>query len=160
MLNLKMIETTVKFLKLPHYVETKDNLKYATPDSICFDICASIHEPLVLKPGERVGVPTGVKFIPENPIWFRINSRSGLALKHGIIAIGGIIDTDYRGEIKVILLNTNNEIGCDYVIQPGERIAQVELPFPYKAKFEEVSLDEFLKFETQRGEGGFGSTGK
>ena len=159
-MKLNMQETVIKVLKLPHYVENEANLKYSTPDAICFDICAAISEPVILKAGERFAVPTGVKFIPEYPIWCRINSRSGLALKAGVIAIGGIIDTDYRGEIKVILLNTNNVEGADYIINPGERIAQVELPFPYRARFEEISEEEFLHYETQRGEDGFGSTGK
>lgn len=159
-MKLEMQETIIKVLKLPHYVENEVNLKYSTPDAVCFDICAAVTEPVVLKAGERFAVPTGVKFIPEYPIWCRVNSRSGLALKAGVIAIGGIIDTDYRGEIKVILLNTNNQAGTDYVINPGERIAQVEVPFPYRARFEEISAEEFEKHGTMRGEGGFGSTGK
>ena len=159
-MKLEMQETIIKVLKLPHYVENEANLKYSTPAAACFDICAAVTEPVVLKAGERFAVPTGVKFIPEYPIWCRINSRSGLALKAGVIAIGGIIDTDYRGEIKVILLNTNNQEGTDYIINPGERIAQVEVPFPYRAVFEEITPEAFAQFETTRGEGGFGSTGK
>ena len=158
---MKRTETEVLFCKLPHYVEKAANLTYSTPDAACFDICAAIREPLVLKPGEHIGVPTGIKIAAEAPLWFRINSRSGMAVKHGIITIAGIIDTDYRGEWIVGLFNTNAESsGREYVIQPGDKIAQVELPFPYKAVFREVSAAEFEKFSTLRGEGGFGSSGR
>lgn len=162
-MELKMIETVFKMLKLPHFVENENNLKYSTPDAICFDICASIAEPVVLKGGERAVIPTGVKFVPEYPIWYRINSRSGLAAKFGIIAFGGIIDTDYRGEVKVILVNTNSALKGDevsYTINPGDRIAQIEVPFPYRVKFEEITEEEFAKYQSERGAGGFGSTGK
>lgn len=155
------IETKVKFCKLRHYVENPANLTYSTPDAACFDICAALSEPMTLKCGEHAAVPTGVKLMPECPIWFRVNSRSGLAIKHGIITIAGIIDTDYRGELLIGLLNTNAESsGKEYVIQPGDKIAQVEIPFPYKAVFEEISEEEFNKDETLRGCNGFGSSGR
>ena len=105
-------------------------------------------------------IPTAVKLAPENPIWFRVNSRSGLAIKHGIITIAGIIDTDYRGELIIGLLNTNPAGEKAYIINPGDKIAQVEVPFPYKAVFEEVSNEEFESYATCRGESGFGSTGR
>ena len=150
----------IKCLRLPHYVDNPANLSYATPDSVCFDICAAISEPLTLKPGERAAVPTGLKFAPPAPLWFRICSRSGLAVKHGIITVAGIIDSDYRGEVLVALLNTNPErSGCAYTINPGDKIAQVELPFPYKAKFQTVSEQEFAA-DTLRGANGFGSSGR
>lgn len=153
-----IIKTEVKYLKLPHYVENAVNLTYSTPSAVCFDICAAISEPLVIKGGERFGVPTGVVLIAEPPLWFRVDSRSGLALKNGIIAIGGIIDNDYRGELKIILLNTSKE---NYTINPGDKIAQVELPFPYKAEFKEISPIEFeVLADTGRGSGGFGSSGR
>ncbi len=151
------IYTAVKFTKLAHYVENPNNLTYSTDGAACFDICAALSEPYILKAGERFGFPTAIKAAPEAPLWFRVNSRSGLALKQGIFAIGGIIDTDYRGEWKIILVNGGKD---DYVINPGDKIAQVELPFPYRAKFEEVSEAEFALLETKRGEGGFGSSGR
>ncbi len=158
---MQRIMTNVKYAKLPHYVENSANLTYGSEGAACFDVCAAIHEPLVLKCGEHVGVPTGVKLAAESPLWFRVNSRSGLAIKHGIITIAGIIDTDYRGELIIGLLNTNGEnSGKDYVINPGDKIAQVELPFPYKAEFVEVSLEEFDKLNTSRGANGLGSTGR
>lgn len=154
-------KTEVLFCKLPHYVEKEANLTYSTPEAACFDICAAIQEPLTIRPGEHIGVPTGVKIAAEAPLWFRINSRSGLAIRHGIITIAGIIDTDYRGEWIVGLLNTNAAgSGREYVIQPGDKVAQVELPFPYKAVFREVSAAEFEKLATLRGESGFGSSGR
>ncbi len=154
------ISTRVKFTKLSHYVENDANLKYATAGAACFDICAAIAEPITLHPGEHRGIPTGIKLAAEYPLWFRVNSRSGLAIKHGIITIAGIIDTDYRGELIIGLLNTNTESsGYCYTIHPGDKIAQVELPFPYHAEFEAVSEEEFMTLSTERGERGFGSTG-
>ena len=149
------------FTKLPHYVESANNLKYATPDAACFDICAAISEPHTILPQQRFMCPTGLKFAPENPFWLRVNGRSGLAAKHGIIPIGGIIDTDYRGEWIVGLLNTNAAgSGKSYTIAPGDKIAQVELPFPYRAVFKEISKEAFDELSTTRGEAGFGSSGR
>ncbi len=158
---MNRIETEVLFCKLPHYAENSANLTYATDVAACFDICAAINEPLTIRCGEHVGIPTGLKIAAEAPLWFRINSRSGLAIKHGIITIAGIIDTDYRGEWIVGLLNTNAESsGKDYTVQPGDKIAQVELPFPYKAIFKEISNLEFEKLATERNDKGFGSSGR
>lgn len=158
---MQRIETEVKYTKLVHYVENPANLSYATEGSACFDICAAIKEPLTIAPEEHVGVPTGLKIAAEAPLWFRINSRSGLAIKHGIITIAGIIDTDYRGEWIVGLLNTNAAgSGKSYTIAPGDKIAQVELPFPYRAVFKEISKEAFDELSTTRGEAGFGSSGR
>ena len=158
---MQIIKTKVKYTKLSHYVENANNLTYATEQAACFDICASIKDPITIAPGEHIGVPTGVKIAAQSPLWFRINSRSGLAIKHGIITIAGIIDTDYRGEWIVGLLNTNAESsGKSYTINPGDKIAQVELPFPYHAEFTEISNEEFAKLDTDRGEKGFGSSGR
>lgn len=156
----------IKINKLPHFVENENNMKYGTPDSICFDICAAIDESITLFPGERATIPTGFRLIGPNPIWYRINSRSGLASKFGIISVGGIIDNDYRGEFKVIMVNTNSSNPRDgkaedyaYTIHRGDKIAQVEIPFPYQANFIEVSTEEYDQDKTNR-TGGFGSTGK
>lgn len=154
---INYVYTPVKFVKLSRYVDNENNLTYSTEGAACFDICAALSEPFMLRAGERYAFPTAVKTAPEFPLWFRVNSRSGLALKQGIFAIGGIIDTDYRGEWKIILVNSGNE---DYIVNPGDKIAQVELPFPYRAQFEEVTEDEFALLQTKRGEGGFGSSGR
>ena len=159
-MTVKIEKFPVYYTKLPHYKNVTCNLTYATPDAACFDICAALEQPVTLRPGERIKCPTGIKIAPENPSWCRINGRSGLAANHGIIPVGGIIDTDYRGEIMVILLNTNPAGKESYTIHPGDKIAQGEFPFPYKADFKEISSEEFDKLTTSRGENGFGSSGK
>lgn len=128
---------------------------YSTTSSAGMDLRANLETPIVLKPLERVLVPTGL-FI-ELPVGFeaQIRPRSGLAIKKGVTVLNtpGTIDADYRGEIKVILVNLSNE---DFVISHGERICQMVV-----AKHETVSWQpvEVLE-ETERGAGGFGHTGK
>jgi dUTP pyrophosphatase len=128
---------------------------YATEYSAGMDLKANISTPITLKPLERAMVPTGI-FI-ELPIGFeaQIRPRSGLAAKHGITVLNspGTIDADYRGEIKVILVNLSND---SFEINNGERIAQMVI-----AKHETVIWQEVESLsETVRGEGGFGHTGK
>ena len=159
-MTIKIEYFPVYYTKLPHYADLACNLTYATSGSACFDICAALNTPISIAPGERCKCPTGIKIAPQNPFWCRINGRSGLAANHGIIPIGGIIDTDYRGEIMVILLNTNPADGETYTINPGDKIAQGEFPFPYKADFQEISNEEFDKLATSRGSNGFGSSGR
>ena len=159
-MTIKIEYFPVYYTKLPHYADLACNLTYATSGSACFDICAALNTPISIAPGERFKCPTGIKIAPQNPFWCRINGRSGLAANHGIIPIGGIIDTDYRGEIMVILLNTNPADGETYTINPGDKIAQGEFPFPYKADFQEISKEEFDKLATSRGSNGFGSSGR
>lgn len=128
---------------------------YATPSSAGMDIRANLVESIVLKPLERTLVPTGL-FI-ELPLGYeaQIRPRSGLAFKHGIGVLNspGTIDADYRGEIKVILVNLSQE---NFEIKDGERIAQMII-----AKHETIEWEETDTLsETLRGEGGFGHTGK
>ena len=128
---------------------------YKTPGSSGVDICANIEQDILLKSRERVAVPTGI-FL-EIPIGFEIQvrPRSGLALKHGITVLNspGTIDSDYRGEILVILVNHSHDT---FKIQNGDRIAQLVL-----AKVENITWDNIDQLTiTQRGTGGFGSTGK
>ena len=128
--------------------------KYETTASAGMDLRANLTESIVLKPFERVLVKTGL-FI-ELPVGYeaQVRPRSGLALKKGITVLNtpGTIDADYRGEIGVILINLSNE---DFVIENGERIAQLVI-----AKYEQAELIEVNELsETQRGAGGFGSTG-
>lgn len=129
--------------------------EYATEGSSGCDLRANISESIVIKPLERIAVPTGL-FI-ELPLGYeaQIRSRSGLTLKHGIVVANGIgtIDSDYRGEICVILVNISNE---DYEILPHEKIAQMVVVKYERAEFE---LCETLE-DTQRGSGGFGHSGK
>ena len=129
--------------------------EYATPGSAGMDLKANIDEPFVLKPLERQIVPTGLFIALPDGYSADIQPRSGLAAKYGVTVANspGLCDPDYRGEIKVILINLSNE---NFVVNPGERIAQLVIRHFEKVEWNEVStLDE-----TERGEGGFGHTGK
>jgi dUTP pyrophosphatase len=129
--------------------------EYATTASAGLDLRANIDEPVVLKSLERYAVPTGL-FI-ELPIGYeaQIRPRSGLAFKNGITVLNspGTIDADYRGEIKIIVVNLSNE---PFTINNGERVAQMVIA---KHEQAEWTLVEHLA-DTERGTGGFGSTGK
>jgi dUTP pyrophosphatase len=128
---------------------------YATAGSSGMDIRAFISEPITLAPLERGMIPTGLFIaIPPNAE-VQIRPRSGLAIKQGITCLNtpGTIDADYRGEIKVILINLSNE---SQVIQDGDRIAQMVFQLVEKANWELVEVLD----ETERGAGGFGHTGK
>lgn len=127
---------------------------YETKGSAGVDLQAFIESPIVLKPLQRVLVPTGLFIeIPEG-YEAQVRARSGLAIKHGISLVNGIgtIDSDYRGEIKVILINLGSE---DFIINNGDRIAQMVFIKHEQADFE---LVEELG-DTDRGAGGFGHTG-
>ena len=128
---------------------------YETLHAAGLDVRANILESMFLKPLERAMIPTGLYVeIPEG-YEIQVRPRSGLAAKHGITVLNspGTIDPDYRGEIKVIVVNLSNE---PFEIKPAERIAQLVV-----AKFERAQWMEVeMLSETARGEGGFGSTGK
>ena len=128
---------------------------YATALSAGMDLRADLPEPLTLGPLERAMVPTGLHI--ELPAGFeaQIRPRSGLAAKHGISIVNapGTIDADYRGEIKVVLVNLSNE---PFAIAPGERIAQMVVARHETVEWVPVETLE----ESERGNGGFGSTGK
>lgn len=132
--------------------------KYETSASAGMDLKANIGEPIELAPLQRAMVPTGL-FI-ELPVGYeaQVRPRSGLAAKHGISVLNapGTIDADYRGEIKVILVNLSNE---PFAINPGERIAQMVVAKHERVDWVEVESVEQLE-ESGRGAGGFGSTGK
>ena len=129
--------------------------KRATQGSAGMDLCACIDAPLTLAGGETAVIPTGIAIsLPSNEMGAFVFARSGLAIKHGIGLLNsvGVIDSDYRGEIKVGVINQINE---SYTIEPGERIAQlVVMPVCLLDPVEVCDLDN-----TARGEGGFGSTG-
>ena len=128
---------------------------YATPQSAGVDLRANLEEPLVLEPLQRVMVPTGLYIALPPGYEAQVRPRSGLAAKHGISIVNapGTIDADYRGEIKVILVNLSNE---PFTVEPGERIAQMVVARHETVAWEPVETLE----ESQRGSGGFGSTGK
>ena len=136
-------------------LSTNPNPEYATLGSSGMDIRAFLSTPVTLQPLERQLIPTGIFIqIPEK-YEIQIRPRSGMAFKQGITCLNtpGTIDSDYRGEIKVLLINLSNE---PQTIQNNERIAQMVLSKIEKAILESVeSIDE-----TQRGSGGFGHTGK
>ena len=128
---------------------------YATPLSAGLDLKANITEPLVLQPLQRAMVPTGLYISLPAGYEAQVRPRSGLASKYGITVLNspGTIDADYRGEIRAILVNLSDQA---FEIVPGERIAQMVIARHEQVEWEEVdSLDE-----TQRGAGGFGSTGR
>jgi dUTP pyrophosphatase len=128
---------------------------YATQGSSGLDLRAFIPIPVQLAPLERVLIPTGLHIAMPNHLEAQIRPRSGLAIKQGLTCLNtpGTIDADYRGEIKVILINLSNEI---QVIQDGDRIAQIVFQQVEKMEWQLVENLE----TTQRGEGGFGHTGK
>ena len=127
---------------------------YATPLSAGMDLRAAMEQSITLAPLERALVPTGLFVELPEGYEMQIRPRSGLAAKHGITVLNtpGTIDADYRGEIKVILVNLSNE---PFIINPGERIAQMVV-----ARYEKVEWNEVESLDTtERGAGGFGSTG-
>lgn len=135
--------------------KSKHNLpEYATPQSAGLDLRANLDEPVVLKPLERALIPTGLFIALPDGYEAQIRPRSGLAIKKGISLVNapGTIDADYRGEIGVILVNLSNE---DFVVEDGERIAQMVIARYEQAEFQPVEVLD----ETERGAGGFGHTG-
>ncbi|MBQ3644846.1 MAG: dUTP diphosphatase [Candidatus Riflebacteria bacterium] len=124
----------------------------ATPGAAGYDLCAS--KAVTIKSGEFEKVPTGIRISMPMGLEAQVRPRSGLAAKNGVTVLNapGTIDSDYRGEISVILINHGKE---DFVIEPGMRIAQLVFAQVTKVNFKQV---DFLD-ETSRGEGGFGSTG-
>lgn len=142
----------VKVKKLEHF--TGELPKYETEWASGFDVRAKITEPIVLKPGNRVLVPTGLTFEIPHGYEIQVRPRSGWAIKEGVSLVNtpGTVDSDYRGEVKIIVINLGQE---DVVINTDHRIAQMVLCPVVQADFEVV---EDLS-TTDRGAGGFGSTG-
>lgn len=128
--------------------------EYATPQSAGVDLRANIDKPILIQPLDRKLIPTGLHIALPEGYEAQIRPRSGLALKKGITVLNtpGTIDSDYRGDVGVILVNISNE---DFVVQPGDRIAQMIISKFEQAEFE---LTDTLD-ETERGEGGYGHTG-
>jgi dUTP pyrophosphatase len=128
--------------------------EYQTSGSAGADIRAYIEDSIQLSPGERALVPTGLFFAIPQGFEVQIRPRSGLAIKKGVALVNspGTIDSDYRGEVKIIIINLGQE---DVIIEPGERIAQMVIAPVFRAIFQ---VKESLN-ATSRGDGGFGSTG-
>lgn len=129
--------------------------QYATNKSAGLDLCANIETNVTLLPLQRILIPTGLFIELSSGFEAQVRPRSGLAAKYGITVLNspGTIDADYRGEIKVILINLSDK---EFIITPGERIAQIVV-----SKFEQISwLEVEVLSDSERGIGGFGSTGK
>ena len=165
MRHLRYVQSRLK--RKDYKLKTKDMLQvkvinkgsqplptYATPQSAGMDLRANIDEPITLNPLERRLIPTGLHIALPVGYEAQIRPRSGLALKHGITVLNspGTIDADYRGELMTLLINLSQE---PFVINPGERIAQMVIARHEQVDFELVEeLDE-----TERGAGGYGHTG-
>jgi dUTP pyrophosphatase len=148
--------TTVRVERLPHAGDLPLPA-YETGGSAGMDLRAAVAEdaPVTLEPGARALVPTGLKIALEPGYEAQVRPRSGLALKHGLTCLNapGTIDSDYRGEVGVILINHGQE---PFVIRRGERIAQMVI-----ARHEQATMVEVAALDdTARGAGGFGSTGR
>lgn len=128
--------------------------EYETQGSAGFDLRAAISEPIVLQPGKRALIPIGIKIALPEGYEAQIRPRSGLAYRNGITMLNspGTIDSDYRGEIKVIAINHGEE---PFTVKHGDRIAQMVIAPVQKIEIQEV----FELPKTKRGDGGFGSTG-
>jgi dUTP pyrophosphatase len=145
---------SIKIKKLEHSVDLLPS--YATKHSAGMDLIAANIEPITIKSQEVKLVPTGICIALSSNLEAQIRPRSGLALKHGVTVLNspGTIDADYRGEIKVILINHHPKE--DFVIERGMKVAQMVI-----ARYEQILWDEVNSLdETSRGCGGFGSTGK
>ncbi len=127
---------------------------YQSPGASGADLMACIETDIVLKPGERSLIPTGIVLDIPRGLEAQVRPRSGLSVRHGVTVLNapGTIDSDYRGEVKVILINLGKE---DFIIRPGDRIAQLVFAEVTRVAFR---LGEAVS-ETKRGDGGFGSTG-
>ena len=129
--------------------------EYATKQSAGVDLKANIDEPVVIGPLQRAVIPTGLSVALPEGTEAQVRPRSGLAAKHGVTVLNspGTIDADYRGEIKVILVNLSD---MPFTVNPGERIAQMVIARHEQAVWQQVDILD----ETKRGAGGFGHTGK
>ena len=149
------MSTTIAVKRLTH-AEGLPLPAYETPHAAGMDLRAAVAEdaPLTLRPGDRHAVPTGLCVAIPPGFEGQVRPRSGLALRHGVTCLNapGTVDADYRGEVQVILINLGAD---DFVVRRGERIAQLLIAPVAQAAWREVDLLE----ATQRGEGGFGSTG-
>ena len=144
-----------KTMKVQIINKSKHSLpQYATSSSAGMDLRANLDNPIVLKPLQRCLVPTGLYIALPEGFEAQIRPRSGLALKKGITLLNtpGTIDADYRGEIGVIVINLSAE---DFIIEDGERIAQMVIARYEQAEWQEVEVLD----DTERGAGGFGHTG-
>lgn len=149
-----MKSVSIHYLRLPHGKDLPAP-RTATAGSAGCDLRAAVDRPLVLEPGARALVPTGLAIALPRGWEAQVRPRSGLAVKYGVTVLNapGTIDSDYRGEVRVILINHGDQ---PFVIERGERIAQAVVATVAVARWQEVDILD----ETERGAEGFGSTGE
>jgi dUTP pyrophosphatase len=147
---------TIPLLRLPHHAGLEDP-HYASDGAAGMDLRAAVPEgaPVTLAPGARALIPTGLQIAVPPGYEAQVRPRSGLALRHGITCLNtpGTVDSDYRGEVGVILVNLGQE---EFVVRRGERIAQLVVAAHARIQWQAVDAHD----ETARGAGGFGSTGR
>ena len=145
---------TVPILRVREGFDALPLPTYATAGAAGMDLRAAVANPVTIQPMERAAIPTGVAIALPAGYECQVRPRSGLAIRHGITMINapGTVDEDYRGELQVLMVNLGSE---PFTIQRGDRIAQAVI-----ARYERIEWDEQAQLETsQRGTGGFGSTG-
>jgi dUTP pyrophosphatase len=149
-----MEKVVIKVKRLPGYAEGVDLPARQTKGSAGFDVRAANPEPIELLPGARIAIPTGLVLAIPPGCEVQVRPRSGLALKNGIILPNspGTIDSDYRGELKVIMMNLGDK---PFVVKAGDRVAQLVVGRVIDAQWAEADKVD----DTERSQGGFGSTG-
>lgn len=140
------------------YSKSGEIPKYETENSAGLDLRALLDAPMIIKPMERVLVPTGIFLEIPNGFEGQVRARSGLSIKYGLTMVNGVgtVDSDYRGELKVPMINLGSE---EFKVESGDRIAQIVFAKYETVSFESVDSTEDLE-KTERGTGGFGHTGR
>lgn len=147
-----------KMNRVKIYSKSGELPRYETENSAGLDLRALLDEPMIIKPMERVLIPTGIFLEIPNGFEGQVRARSGLSIKHGLTMVNGVgtVDSDYRGELKVPMINLGSD---EFKVESGDRIAQIVFAKYETVSFEAVSSTEELE-KTERGAGGFGHTGR
>lgn len=147
-----------KINRVKIYSKSGEIPRYETENSAGLDLRALLDEPMIIKPMERVLVPTGIFLEIPNGFEGQVRARSGLSIKYGLTMVNGVgtVDSDYRGELKVPMINLGSE---EFKVESGDRIAQIVFAKYETVSFESVDSTEELE-KTERGAGGFGHTGR
>lgn len=147
-----------KIKRVKIYSKSGEIPRYETENSAGLDLRALLDEPMIIKPMERVLVPTGIFLEIPNGFEGQVRARSGLSIKYGLTMVNGVgtVDSDYRGELKVPMINLGSE---EFKVESGDRIAQIVFARYETVSFESVDSTEKLE-KTERGAGGFGHTGR
>ena len=147
-----------KMNRVKIYSKSGELPRYETENSAGLDLRALLDEPMIIKPMERVLIPTGIFLEIPNGFEGQVRARSGLSIKHGLTMVNGVgtVDSDYRGELKIPMINLGSD---EFKVESGDRIAQIVFAKYETVSFEAVSSTEELE-KTERGAGGFGHTGR